>query len=141
MTGPRDFRFDVTPEAAQFVRRLVEFGETREDFVVTIAPQTQSRVIELEGRSHEKVADEIVKDALAGSRAMGSETMELHWVVGVSKRNRFPPEDILVCCGVPCFIPEEMKPILNGRALVLANDELRIEPEPETPKPRRGAPR
>ena len=136
MTESRDFRFDVAPDAARFVERLMRFGGADGDLVVTIAPQTEARVFELGEKAHEEIAQEIVKEALAEFHAVDSNAMKFHWVVGVSRRSRFPAEDILVCGGVPCFIPEEMKPILNGRALIVANDELRIEPEPQAPKRR-----
>jgi hypothetical protein len=60
-------------------------------------------------------------------------TITFHWVVGVSRRERFPAEDILVCNGIPCFIPDEMRPVLNGRSIVLADSRLEIIPAPPPP--------
>jgi hypothetical protein len=122
------FRFSVTPEAAYFIARVVLAHEALQDYVVTVAPHTEAQLLDL-------VADattDAVAKAIEKQRAVPLDpiSMKFRWVVGASRRIRFPPNDIVVCDGVPCFVPNEMRPILHGRTLTLVDSELRLEPEP-----------
>ena len=104
-----------------------------EDYVVTIAPHTEATVLDLVDGSLPKTVAEMLKKMQADSRPVDPRTMKFHWVVGASRRARFPPEDIFVCDGVSCFVPKEMWPVLDGRTLTLVDNELQIEPEPPPP--------
>ena len=126
-----DFRFSVTPEAANFSARVVLAHEALQDYVVTVAPHTEAQPLDL-------VADattDAVAQAIKQLRAVPLDptSMKSRWIVGASRRARFPSNDIVVCDGVPCFVPKEMRPILHGRTLALVDNELRLEPQPPPP--------
>ena len=126
-----DFHFSISQEAKRFIQRLLPVGETADQFVVTMAPTTEATTWSLENSSIEQVVAEIRKAAAAADPTK----MKYRWEVGVSRRSRFPPEDIFSCDGVPCFIPNELKAVLDGRALVVSENQLRIQPEPTSPNP------
>ena len=121
------FRFSVAHDAASFISRVVLANESANDYVVTIAPQTEAMRLDLTQRS---LADTVAELEL---NPPDLRTMQFRWVVGASRRVRFPAKDVFMCDGIPCFVPEEMRPILNGRTLILADGQLRIEPEPPPP--------
>jgi hypothetical protein len=126
-----DFHFSISEDAKRFIQRLMPVGETSDQFVLTVAPTTEATTWSLENSSIEQVTAEI-KKAAAGT---DPRKMTYRWEVGVSRRSRFPPEDIFSCDGVVCFIPKELKAVLDGRALVVSENQLRIHPEPISPNP------
>ena len=130
------FRFSVTPEAAIFIDRVVLANEPRDHYVVTIAPHTRAEVLDLVDGSLTQTIVELLRNVQADPRQVDPTTMKFRWVVGASLRARFPPEDIHVFDGVACFVPNEMRPVLDGRTLTLRDSELRIEPEPPAPAAR-----
>jgi hypothetical protein len=125
------FHFSISAEAVHFFQRLVHAAESDDDLVLTVAPETDAVVFELEKEALDQAIAGMVKDA----RGRDLRELKFRWTVGASRRSRFPPEDILICDGVSCFIPIEMRPVLNGRTLIVAEGELRIVPDPPPPPP------
>ena len=126
-------RFTVTPEAARFIDRVLLVNRSNKDYVVAIAPQTDAMMLDLKDGVFTKTDVEKLKKAQTDSLSVDPRKMKFRWVVGVSLRSRFPTEDIFVYDGVSCFVPKEMRSILDGRTLTLNEGELRIEPEPLPP--------
>jgi hypothetical protein len=131
------FAFIITPEAVQFIRRVL-FSNAKEDLVLAIAPESDATIIELGGKSISHAIEEAVTSAREGQLFSDPSKLQYQWVVGASERARFPAEDVFDCNGIPCFLPHEMREIVNGRTLVVQAGELRLVPEPPGPRQPRG---
>lgn len=129
------FRFSVTPEAARYFDRIVQMlaKDSPGIYVVTISPHTEPNMVDLVDGSLAKTVDDMLKKVHADPRIVDPSTMKFQWGVGIGLGTRFPPEDIIVCNGVPCFIPREIMSVLDGRSLALVDNELRIDPTPPSP--------
>jgi hypothetical protein len=124
-----NFRFAITPEAAGLFRGLIPSSESIEHYVVTIAPHSEARVLTVEEGLPEKAIAEIL--AQIEVHPIDPRALKLRWVVGASRRDRFPSEDIVD--GVPCFVPQDLQLLLDGRTLTLVDGEFFIEPPPPPP--------
>jgi hypothetical protein len=127
-SGMESFRFFVSSEASLFIYQTMLANESHVEYVVTIAPQTEAGELDFGKRTLAEAIAEMLRD-----HRNNPKTMTFGWVVGASRRVRFPDHDIFLCDDVPCFVPEEMRPILHGRTLALVDNQLRIQPEPLPP--------
>ena len=104
-------------------------GESLDQFVLTMMPATEAVHWPLAGKSLDQVIAEAAKAAIETDLSAA----ELAWEIGVSRRDRFPPGDLIECDGILCFFPRELRQILNGRSLVVVDNRLRIQPDPGAP--------
>lgn len=120
----------LSPDAVEFIRHLA--GGSLEDYVLTIAPHTEREVLNVAGDDLAEAVQEVLERLPLDRSALRS--MKLVWVLGVSRRSRFPADDVHLIDGVYCFVPHEMRSVVAGRRLVLVEGELRLSPEPDPPE-------
>ena len=126
----KKFEFRISREAEVFIRKTVLPENSGGEYVLTISPRTVADRLLVVNDSIEDSAEEYLKSKLTD---LEEGRLELHWSVGASLRSRFPKEDIFTFSGIACFVPDELKTVLNGRTLLLVGKELRFEPELSPP--------
>ena len=122
----RELNFSISKGAICFIKRLIPAGVSSDEFVVTMSPVAGATTWSLDNTSLEQVIADI-KEAAANADVS---SMTFQWEIGLSRRTRFPPEDIHSFGGVLCFVPPDLKSVLDGCTLVVSEDQLRIQRAP-----------
>ena len=132
-----EFAFQISAAAVKYLQEiLLATLPGEEPLVLCVSPYAaQGRTldldpVELTNLSHE----ELTKMGLNFANSL-STPIEMCWEVGGMRRSRLPAADFRLIDGIECFLPEEIRPVLNGRTLQFENGELRFEPELVPPAP------
>jgi hypothetical protein len=126
-----DFR--IAAEAVDFLRRFLSYAGTGEALVLTISPQLgQGKTLNV-ARNDAKFSDDELAVLATDFLASLPSTVQLHWTIGAMRKSRLPGQEFVLIDGIECFIPDELKSVVDGRVLRLRNGELVFDPELDPP--------
>jgi Ser/Thr protein kinase RdoA (MazF antagonist) len=127
------FSFSVSPEIAPYLSRVLLQGESLDNYVITFAPRIASAAFDLGDRTLGEAVTDLAVTTQHVLNAGRIHAQGAHWVVGLSRRDRFPADDVVLFGDVACFLPQEMWGVLHGRRLVIREGELCVDPDPAPP--------
>ena len=123
--------FQISAEAVQFIRRFLLRRDGGEPVVLTIASMTRSQLMEVDPEI--KLSEqELTRLARKQLDSLPS-PLELHWSVGATRKSRLPKEHMFVIDGIECFLPPDVRTVVEGRILRVENGELVFDPQLEPP--------
>lgn len=117
--------FRISPAAADFIKS--KFRRESEEKALVVVGVVVGTVRDLDDRTPiEEVAE------------MGSETIRdlpsritVAYQINTTDLKRLPQEDIYVVDGIKCYLPEDIRKIVDSREVVLKNGRLQFEPKLE----------
>lgn len=127
-----EFAFQITAEAVQYLREHV-LSTSGRPLVLTIVPMvSQGEVLERDVGEMNLSQQELDAMATTFADSLSSPT-EYRWVVGAVYKDRLPDGNFQLIDGIECFLPEEVRSVVNGRVLGLEKGELQFSPQLEPP--------
>ena len=130
--------FQIAADATEYLRKYLLPSDTGESLVLTIVPMTPAKIL---ARIDPKLSyNELVAMAKEHFESLSSSTelsspIELEWVVGGMQRSNLPPAaEIVLIDGIKCFLPDEVRALVNGRVLRLRLGQLAFDPELDPPR-------
>jgi hypothetical protein len=127
------FDFHIADDAGEYLRNVLLRTATGEPLVLVIAPLSSQRSMLRLRESDRNLSDkELAKRARAFLSSLPS-PVNFQWVVGGMHKNRLSGEKTSFVDGIECFLPDEVRSVVNGRVLRLRNGELVFEPELDPP--------
>ena len=127
------FTFQITAAAVVHIREHLLQTNTGDQIVLAIAPVSQGGVLNRDPTDLKFSERELITMASEFAKSVDL-PFEFQWAVGGMLKNRLPDGDFQVIDGIECFLPEEVKTVVNGRVLSLEKGELRFDPPLEPPK-------
>src|SRR5262245_18848256 len=104
---------------------------------MTIVPMTPAKImssVDPKLSYHELTAMAKKHFKSLSSPTEPSSPIELEWVVGGMQRSNLPPGGKIVPIdGIECFLPDEMRSVINGRVLQLKLGQPVFDPELDPP--------
>ena len=127
------FTFQITAGAVEYLRKNLLRTSSGDPLVLAIVPEvSQEGALNLDANEVNFSDRELVAMATDFMNSLSS-PIELHWVVGGVHKSRLPEGNFRLVDGIECFLPEEVRCVVNGRVLSLQNGELRFDPQLEPP--------
>ena len=127
------FDFRISDDAAEYLRNVLLRTETGESLVLAIAPLSSQRSILKLSESDLDLPDKELAERARASLTPMSSPAKFEWVVGGVYKSRLSGEKTSFIDGIECFLPDEVRSVINGRVLRLRNGELVFEPELDLP--------
>ena len=121
-----DFR--ITPEAVAYIRGTLLHDKTGEAMVFAIAPMGPAQTLDISLDQIKSLSSEDLYRLATEQVSAIPKPVMFEWVVGGTRRDRLPPEDLRIIDGIECFVPDEVRAVVNGRVLRLEEGELRFLP-------------
>jgi hypothetical protein len=126
------FTFQITAEAVDYIRKYLLQTSAGDQIVLVIAPVSHGGVLNIDPNDLNFSKRELIAMATEFAKSLPL-PIEFRWVVSGMHKNRLPDGDFRVVDGIECFLPEEVRSVVNGRVLRLESGELRFDPQLEPP--------
>lgn len=126
-----DFR--IADDAAEYLRNVLLRSPDGDSLVLAVAPVSSQyglvKLADADPRMSDAELAKVAREFLSSVSA----PVKFQWMVGAIRKSRVPAGDVAVIDGIECFLPSEMRRLLNGRTLRIRNGELVFEPELQQP--------
>jgi hypothetical protein len=129
----KKFDFRIANDAAEYLRNVLLRTATGESLVLAIAPVSSQKSTLKFRESDLNLSDKELAERARSFLSSLSSPVKFHWVVGGVHKSRLSGEETSFVNGIECFLPDEIRPVVNGRVLRLQNGELVFEPELDPP--------
>jgi hypothetical protein len=127
------FDFRIANDAAEYLRNVLLRTATGESLVLAIAPLSSQHSTLKFRQSDRNLSDKELAECARAFLSSLSSPVKFHWVVGGMHKSRLSGEKTSFIDGIECFLPDEVRSVVNGRVLRLRNGELVFEPELDLP--------
>jgi hypothetical protein len=123
----------ISRAAAEFLTKL--FRQESEEKALVVIGVVVGSVRDWDVKT--PVGD-VVETGAKQTRDLPSRIM-VEYQINTSDLKRLPPDDIYVVNGIKCYLPDEVRKMVEGHEVVLQNGRLQLEPKLECQEVKRDA--